>query len=54
MVKRKDKIKLPVSSAGLLRYEEGTGRGFKIKPEYVVMGSIGIIALRAAASYLIK
>lgn len=54
MVKRKDKIKLPVSSAGILRYEDEVGKGLKIKPEYVVMASVGVIVLRAAASYLIK
>jgi|GEM_PF-6882553 len=55
MVKRKEKIKLPVSSAGLLRYDDEVGRGgLKIKPEHVVMASAGIIALRVAASYFIK
>lgn len=51
--RKKEKIKLPYAAAGLLRYDEEIGKGLAIKPEYVVIASLGIIALRIIAPYLI-
>ncbi len=44
MVKRKrDKITMPMSGAGLVRYMEEEGRGVKLKPEHVVLAAVGVI-----------
>jgi preprotein translocase subunit Sec61beta len=45
MVKRKrSKIDMPMSTAGLIRYMDEEGRGMKIKPEHVVYVAGGIVA----------
>jgi len=47
MVKRKkEKIRLPSSGAGLIRYMDEEGRGLKLKPEQVVMAAAGVIAVK--------
>jgi preprotein translocase subunit Sec61beta len=49
MVKRRrDKVKLPSSGAGLVRYMDEEGRGIKIKPEHVAMAAGAVIILRIA------
>ncbi len=51
MVKRRrDKVKLPSSGAGLVRYMDEEGRGLKIKPEHVAMAAGAVIILRIAIS----
>ena len=41
----KDKSYMPQSTAGLVRYFDGTKAGVKIKPEHVVVASLVIIAI---------
>ncbi len=49
MVKRrKDKVKLPSSGAGLVRYMDEEGRGIKLKPEHVMMAAAATILLKIA------
>jgi preprotein translocase subunit Sec61beta len=49
MVKRRrDKVKLPSSGAGLVRYMEEEGRGIKLKPEHVMIGALGVIVIKIA------
>jgi|TARA_B100001971_G_C18238584_1_gene569127 preprotein translocase subunit Sec61beta len=44
MVKRKrKKVSMPASGAGLVRYMDEEGRGFKIKPHYILFAAIGVI-----------
>jgi preprotein translocase subunit Sec61beta len=51
MVKRKrSKVDMPMSGAGLIRYMDEEGRGMKIKPEHVVYVAGGIVA----ANILVK
>ena len=46
MVKRKrSKVTMPASGAGLIRYMDEEGRGIKFKPEHVVYGAIAVIIL---------
>jgi preprotein translocase subunit Sec61beta len=46
MVKRKRrKVSMPASTAGLVRYMEEEGRGIKFKPEHVLFASVGLIVL---------
>jgi preprotein translocase subunit Sec61beta len=46
--RRRDKVKLPSSGAGLVRYMDEEGRGIKIKPEHVAMAAGAVILLRIA------
>jgi preprotein translocase subunit Sec61beta len=48
--RRRDKVKLPSSGAGLVRYMDEEGRGIKIKPEHVAMAAGAVIVLRIAIS----
>jgi len=41
---KKKNSPLPASSAGLLRFFEDETEGVKIKPEIVLIGSMGLIA----------
>ncbi len=51
MVKRRrDKVKLPSSGAGLVRYMDEEGRGVKVKPEHVAIAAGAVIVLRIAIS----
>ncbi len=46
MVKRKkNKVSMPASGAGLVRYMEDEGMGLKFKPELVFYSIIGLILL---------
>lgn len=46
--RRKDKIKLPSSAGGLIRYMDEEGKGIKIKPEQITMAAAGVIVLKIA------
>ncbi|GBE19146.1 MAG TPA: preprotein translocase subunit Sec61beta [Euryarchaeota archaeon] len=49
MVKRRrDKVKLPSSGAGLVRYMDEEGQGLKIKPEHIAMAAGAVIVLKIA------
>ena len=41
----KDKMYMPQSTAGLMRYFEESQESIKLKPEHVAIGSIWIIIL---------
>ncbi len=49
MVKRRrDKVKLPSSGAGIVRYMDEEGRGIKVKPEHIMMAAVGVIVIKVA------
>jgi preprotein translocase subunit Sec61beta len=53
MVKRRrDKVKLPSSGAGLVRYMDEEGRGIKLKPEHIMMAAGGLVILRVVLTSL--
>ncbi len=43
MVKRKDRPYLPSSTAGIIRYTDVESKGPKIKPEHVIIGTLGLV-----------
>jgi len=44
MVKRKrSRVSMPASGAGLVRYMDEEGKGFKFKPEHIIYASAGVI-----------
>ena len=44
MVKREQsRVSMPASGAGLVRYMDEEGKGFKLKPEHVLFASAGVI-----------
>jgi preprotein translocase subunit Sec61beta len=45
---------LPASSAGLLRFFEDETEGVKIKPEIVLIGSMGLIVASIALNLVFK
>jgi preprotein translocase subunit Sec61beta len=46
MAKRKrSKIRMPMSGAGLIRYMEEEGKGVKFKPEHVLYAALGVVIL---------
>ncbi len=46
MVRRKrSRVSMPASGAGLVRYMDEEGQGFKFKPEHVIYASTGVIVL---------
>ncbi len=45
--RKKQKVTLPMSGAGLIRYMEEEGRGIKFKPEQVIYAAGALIALEA-------
>ena len=45
MAKKIDKVFMPASWAGLMRFGEEEKEFIKLKPEYVIYACIGIIAL---------
>lgn len=49
---KKDMSRIPVGMAGLVRYGEETKEGIKLKPEYVVAFSIGIIVVEVILKFL--
>jgi len=47
MVKRKkSKMSLPSSGAGLVRYMDEEGKGLKLKPEHVLYFTAGLLVAR--------
>ena len=47
MVKRKkSKVSMPSSAAGLMRYMDEEGKGIKLKPEHVAFICIAIIVIK--------
>jgi preprotein translocase subunit Sec61beta len=46
--RRRNKVKLPSSGAGLVRYMDEEGRGIKIKPEHVMMAAGAVVVLKIA------
>lgn len=50
MVKRKkQRVSMPASGAGLVRYMDEEGRGLKFKPEQVLYAALGLIAIEVLA-----
>ena len=49
----KDKIYMPQSTAGLMRYYEESAESLKIKPEHVAIASIGIVILEISLKFLL-
>lgn len=46
MVKRKrSRVSMPASGAGLVRYMDEEGQGYKFKPEHVIYAAAGVIIL---------
>jgi len=46
MVKRKsERVDMPMSSAGLIRYMSEEGRGIKFKPEHVLFAVLAVIII---------
>ena len=41
----KEKIQMPATGGGLFRPSDAEGRGLKIKPEYIIIGSAAIIVV---------
>ncbi|MFQ5975589.1 MAG: preprotein translocase subunit Sec61beta [Candidatus Hydrothermarchaeales archaeon] len=49
MVKRKkQKVSMPASGAGLIRYMDEEGTGLKLKPEHVAYMCVAIILIKVA------
>ncbi|MFV2040723.1 MAG: preprotein translocase subunit Sec61beta [Candidatus Hydrothermarchaeales archaeon] len=49
MVKRRrDKVKLPSSGAGLVRYMDEEGQGVKIKPGHIAMAAGAVVVIKVA------
>ncbi|MBU0899005.1 MAG: preprotein translocase subunit Sec61beta [Nanoarchaeota archaeon] len=49
---QKNKMQMPQSSAGLMRYFDQSKESIKIKPEYVVIFSVVIIALEVIFRFM--
>ncbi len=49
----KDKMYMPQSSAGLMRYYEEAEDSIKLKPEHVAIGSVAIIILEITFKFLL-
>ena len=46
MVKRKrSRMSMPASGAGLVRYMDEEGQGYKFKPEHIIYATTGVIVL---------
>ncbi len=41
--RKKNKITMPMSGAGLMRYMDEEGHGLKFKPEHVLYVAVGVI-----------
>ena len=44
--RKKDKVSMPSSAAGLIRYMDEEGSGLKLKPEHVAYICVGIIVIK--------
>ncbi len=51
---KNEKMTMPMSTAGLVRYFEESKESVKIKPEYVVIFSFALIALEIALKFVVK
>jgi preprotein translocase subunit Sec61beta len=49
---KKDKSRLPSGMGGLVRYDEEVKETIKIKPEYVIYFTLGIIFLEIVLKFL--
>jgi preprotein translocase subunit Sec61beta len=49
---KKDKSRLPSGMGGLVRYDEEVKETLKIKPEYVIYFSLGVIVLELILRFL--
>jgi len=49
----KDKMYMPQSTAGLMRYYEESQESVKFKPEHVAIVSIGIVIFEVALKFLL-
>lgn len=49
----KDKMYMPQSTAGLMRYFEESEEAIKLKPEHVAIGSVAIIILELTLKFLL-
>lgn len=46
MVKRRrDRVSMPASGAGLIRYMDEEGKGVKFRPEHVLFAAAGVIII---------
>ena len=50
---QKDKIQMPQSTAGLVRYFEESKEAIKLKPEHVVVVCVMIIAIEIAFKFIL-
>ena len=53
MFMAKEKIQMPQSTAGLIRYFEQSDQAIKLNPEYVIIISIIIIAVELGLRFFI-
>ena len=49
----KERGNLPYTAAGLVRYYDQESSGKKIKPEYIVAFSVGVVVLELALKFLL-
>lgn len=49
---RKDKMYMPQSGAGLMRYTGDTKEGIKIKPEHILIVCSGLVALEIVLRFV--
>jgi len=49
----KDKSYMPQSTAGLIRYFEGSKKGKKIKPEHVLIACVVLIVFEMAIKFIV-
>jgi preprotein translocase subunit Sec61beta len=50
--RRRSEAPMPAASAGLLRFFEEETRGIKLRPEFVILMAVGLIAISLFAYYL--
>lgn len=52
MVKRKkSKVSMPSSGAGLIRYMDEEGHGVKLKPEHIIFAALGVVILKILLTF---
>ena len=49
---KKDKVRMPVGMAGLMRYGEETKDQIKVKPKYVIAACIVIVIFELVLGFL--
>ncbi len=49
---KKDNMRMPTGMAGLVRYGDEPKEGIKLKPEYVVAFTMGVIVLEVVLKFL--